>query len=178
MSLTREQLQQMIRRGEVIEKQSLGPLALEQCDLSGAIFANVTFSGTRLAQATLGECVFNACTFIDVDLAGADLSKSTFLTCELHHANFLDSTLDDCRMLQTHAGGTRFSAIRAARLAFLKCDLSGCRFDAAHIEFGVFDETPMRGADFCARCVSRGHALTARYSPNRIWRGKRFAGTH
>ncbi|MDR5837109.1 DUF2169 domain-containing protein [Caballeronia sp. LZ034LL] len=132
---------------------------LDEASLEAGDFASADFSAANLERARMAKAVFNGATMTGLVARGCIAPKAGFAECELTGADFSDAslehavfdhaTLGGASFVNARCAGLRLFGVRAAGVRFeradlggsragLDSDLSGARFDAAHLHRAVW----------------------------------------
>ena len=123
-SLTRKQVQDLLRRGR----------SLKDSDLRGAALAGLDFDGADLRDAKMAEADLAGCNFRGADLRGASLWKAN-----LKNATFEKARLEGADLDFAHLDGATFLGARIKK-TILPLD----RMDAQDVQHSVRSGTPVR----------------------------------
>lgn len=127
-SLTRKQVQDLLRRGR----------SLQDADLRGANLTGLDFAGADLRDAKLAEADLSGCNFRGADLRGASMWKAN-----LRNTVFEKTRLEGADMDFAHLDGASFLGARLKK-TILPID----RMNMAEVEESIKQGSPVRMQNF------------------------------
>ena len=143
IELGKQCIDAVVYMGESYEAQSgkVAPIRLQNTNLKGQFFVNLTFEAASLSGSDLKRTVFLKCTFIgnfgtEVDFDGAFIGQSKFLHARFHKTNFAGTNLIGCTFDESSWHRCDFGAgkiltpqiCRKKGAMFNTCNLSNMEF--------------------------------------------------
>lgn len=151
--LTREDVEQMVRRQESLMDQDLGGLDLSSINLENMDCRNTRFESALLVNANLSGADLSAANFHGCDLSGTDLSHARLANADLSEAILAGAKLDNADL-----GNADFSEALLEKASLIKVSgfraiFVGCNLKGAAGREGIFEEADLEaafleGADF------------------------------
>jgi hypothetical protein len=124
LDITTSRLHQVRLTGIQVDRLRLVDVALEGCEMSGAVTTEASVLRSTLSRGRLSGWVASRSSLKDV----------RFDDCRIDDANLRMTTWERARFVGCHLAGTDFSSARLHDVAFLRCNLSGARFTKATFE--------------------------------------------
>ncbi len=161
--LTREDVQQMVARGESLANRNLSELDLSDLQLPG-----VDLSYANLTDCELDGANLTGANLTRAQLGGADFTDANLTDATLDEADFTEAILDATKLARTSLNGTVFSELALAGFDFrgaqgLGADFSGADLTGAQFGGAKLPQTNFSGATLIEANFQKAELPTAQF---------------